>query len=59
MRKSLEARNITDNERILQLEKGIGESQIIAEDAERRFDEVNFVIIYFIKLYIKVKLSFI
>ena len=40
MRKSLEARNITDNERIIQCEKSIAESQIIAEDAERRFDDV-------------------
>ena len=41
MRKSLEARNVSDIERIAQLEKSIADSQLVAEDSERRFDEVN------------------
>ena len=39
-RKSLEARNIVDDERIALLEKQLAEAQIIAEDADRRYDEV-------------------
>lgn len=41
VRKSLEARNVTDLERIAQLEKAITDAQLVAEDSERRFDEVN------------------
>ena len=41
VRKSLEARNVSDIERIAQLEKAIKESQFIAEESERRFDETN------------------
>ena len=41
VRKSLESRTASDNERIAQLEKGIKESQFIAEESERRFDETN------------------
>ena len=39
-RKSLEARSLTDEDRIAQLEKQLAEAQIIAEDADRRYDEV-------------------
>ncbi len=41
VRKSLEARNVSDIERLAQLEKGIKESQFIAEESERRYDETN------------------
>ena len=41
VRKSLESRSVTDVERIAQLEKAIKESQFIAEESERRFDETN------------------
>lgn len=40
-RKSLEARSFTDEERIATLEKQLNEAQIIAEDADRRYDEVS------------------
>ena len=40
-RKSLEARSLTDEDRIAQLEKQLAEAQIIAEDADRRYDEVR------------------
>jgi hypothetical protein len=39
-RKSLEARSFSDEERIATLEKQLNEAQIIAEDADRRYDEV-------------------
>ena len=39
-RKSLEARSFIDEERITTLEKQLAEAQIIAEDADRRYDEV-------------------
>ena len=39
-RKSLEARSLADDERIAALEKQLAEAQIIAEDADRRYDEV-------------------
>ena len=39
-RKSLEARGLSDDERIQTLEKQLAEAQIIAEDADRRYDEV-------------------
>ena len=39
-RKSLEARSLSDDERIATLEKQLAEAQIIAEDADRRYDEV-------------------
>lgn len=39
-RKSLEARSLADDERIATLEKQLAEAQIIAEDADRRYDEV-------------------
>ena len=32
---------MTDLERIAQLEKAITDAQLVAEDSERRFDEVN------------------
>ena len=41
MRKSLEARTVTDIERIAQLEKQIKDSQLIAEASESRFDETT------------------
>ncbi len=41
VRKSLEARNVTDLERIAQLEKSIKDFQLISEESERRFDETN------------------
>ncbi len=41
MRKSLEARTVTDVERIAQLEKQIKDSQLIAEASESRFDETT------------------
>ena len=41
MRKSLESRTVTDNERIAQLEKSIKDFQLISEESERRFDETN------------------
>ena len=41
VRKSLEARNVSDIDRIAQLEKAIKESQFIAEESERRYDETN------------------
>jgi hypothetical protein len=37
----LEARGLSDDERIATLEKQLAEAQIIAEDADRRYDEVN------------------
>ena len=40
-RKSLEARSFIDEERIATLEKQLAEAQIIAEDADRRYDEVS------------------
>ena len=40
-RKSLEARSFIDEERITTLEKQLAEAQIIAEDADRRYDEVT------------------
>jgi hypothetical protein len=36
----LEARGLADDERITALEKQLAEAQIIAEDADRRYDEV-------------------
>lgn len=36
----LEARNEVDDERIVILEKQLTEAQIIAEDADKRYDEV-------------------
>jgi hypothetical protein len=41
VRKSLEARTVTDVERIAQLEKQIKDSQLIAEASESRFDETT------------------
>ena len=41
VRKSLEARNVTDIERLAQLEKGVKDTQFIAEESERRYDETN------------------
>jgi len=41
VRKSLESRTVTDNERIAQLEKSIKDFQLISEESERRFDETN------------------
>ena len=40
-RKTLEARGILDDERITTLEKQLAEAQMIAEDADRRYDEVS------------------
>ena len=37
----MEARSFADEERIVNLEKALAEAQIIAEDADRRFDEVS------------------
>lgn len=36
----MEARGLADDERITALEKQLAEAQIIAEDADRRYDEV-------------------
>ena len=41
VRKSLEARNVSDIERIAQLEKAVKDTQFIAEESERRYDETN------------------
>ena len=41
VRKSLESRNVSDVERLAQLEKAIKDSQLIAEESERRFDETS------------------
>lgn len=38
----MESRSISDDERIAALEKQLAEAQIIAEDADRRYDEVIF-----------------
>lgn len=40
-RKTLEARSLADDERIATLEKQLAEAQLIAEDADRRYDEVS------------------
>ena len=39
----MEARSLNDDERIATLEKQFAETQIIAEDADRRYDEVSFL----------------
>jgi len=41
VRKSLEARSVTDIERLAQLEKAVKDTQFIAEESERRYDETN------------------
>ena len=40
-RKFLEAKGFVDEERLSALEKALAEAQIIAEDADRRFDETS------------------
>lgn len=42
MRKMLEHRNITDEERMDQLEANLKEAKLMAEDADRKYDEVEF-----------------
>lgn len=41
MRKMLEHRNITDEERMDQLEANLKEAKLMAEDADRKYDEVE------------------
>ena len=43
----MEARGLADDERITALEKQLAEAQIIAEDADRRYDEVGVWIEWF------------
>lgn len=43
MRKMLEHRNITDEERMDQLEANLKEAKLMAEDADRKYDEVKTV----------------
>ena len=40
-RKSLEQRTYQDDERIATLEQQLAEAQLIAEDSDRKYDEVN------------------
>ena len=44
-RKVLENRTIADEERINQLEEQLKESTFMAEDADRKYDEVQFVVV--------------
>ena len=44
-RKSLEQRTYQDDERIATLEQQLGEAQLIAEDSDRKYDEVNLIFI--------------
>ena len=37
----MEARSFIDEERLATLEKALAEAQVIAEDADRRYDEVS------------------
>lgn len=41
MRKMLEHRNITDEERMDSLEQQLKEARMMAEDADRKYDEVH------------------
>lgn len=43
-RKTLETRSISDDERMAQLEDQVKEAKYIAEDAERKYDEVSHLI---------------
>lgn len=43
MRKMLEHRNITDEERMDQLEANLKEAKLMAEDADRKYDEVMII----------------
>ena len=45
-RKSLESRNKADKERIIQLEKQIAELGAIAEESDKRYDDVSFCLFH-------------
>ena len=48
----MEARSLSDDERIATLEKQLAEAQIIAEDADRRYDEVKLNKLKYLQFYL-------